>query len=87
MVEVIVDQLKKTVFRKCCKQGERRKKGTVKTPKAYQKMLACDQLTDELIGQVTYSISKRAKNYRDKAADYRHDRFDRYNNFQQYQDK
>lgn len=59
----------------------------MKTPKAYQKMLACDQLTDELIGQVIYSINKRAKNYRDKAADYRHDRFDRYNNFQQYQDK
>ena len=59
----------------------------MKTPKKYEKMLNENSLTDDVIGQVIFSISKRAKNYRDKAREYAKSRSDIYSNFEKYKSK
>ena len=44
----------------------------MKTPKIYNDNLKNGIITDEMISDVLYSYSKRAKNYRDKIREYRH---------------
>ncbi|HFI0444898.1 MULTISPECIES: hypothetical protein [Streptococcus] len=50
----------------------------MKTPKEYTKLLKDAKLTEEIIAQCTYSVNKRAKNYRDKIQELRESRYNRY---------
>lgn len=43
----------------------------MRTPKQYVKLLEQNQVTEEMLGQVLFSVSKRAKNCRDQARSYR----------------
>ncbi len=43
----------------------------MKTPTKYSKLVKRNELTEEMIGHVAFSINKRAKNYRDKRNEYR----------------
>lgn len=46
----------------------------MKTPKKYMDMLENRTITSSMLEEALYSVNKRAKNYRDKAKDYRHSR-------------
>ncbi|HFU4452005.1 TPA: hypothetical protein ACGPAN_002113, partial [Streptococcus suis] len=50
----------------------------MKTPKEYTKLLKDAKLTEEIIAQCTYSVNKRAKNYRDKIKELKESRYNRY---------
>ncbi|HEM5057522.1 TPA: hypothetical protein U1202_000551 [Streptococcus suis] len=50
----------------------------MKTPKEYTKLLKNAKLTEEIIAQCTYSVNKRAKNYRDKIKELKESRYNQY---------
>lgn len=47
----------------------------MKTPKEYNKMIKEGFITIKVLGEVTYSINKRAKNWRDKKREYKQYRY------------
>lgn len=51
----------------------------MKTPKKFTDLLKQNIITYEMLGYCIYSCNKRAKNYRDKAREYRHYRYAKYN--------
>ena len=44
----------------------------MKTPKHYNDNLKNNIITEEMFSDCLYSVNKRAKNYRDKAHEYKH---------------
>lgn len=69
------------------------KRETMRTPKEYSDNLKKTIITDEMVSDVLYSYSKRAKNYRDKIREYRekkrncHYFYDRYDNIEKFNEK
>ena len=65
----------------------------MRTPKEYSDNLKKAIITDEMVSDVLYSYSKRAKNYRDKIREYRekerssHYFYDCYNNIEKFNEK
>lgn len=65
----------------------------MRTPKEYSDNLKNGILTDEMVSDVLYSYSKRAKNYRDKIREYRKKArnysyfYDRYDNIEKFTEK
>lgn len=59
----------------------------MRTPKEYTTNLKNNIITAEMLADCIYSVNKRAKNYRDKADEYRKMRYDTYNNEEKNRDK
>lgn len=54
----------------------------MKTPTKYNTLIKNGKITSQILGEVLYSINKRAKNWRDKKKEYKSLRYDRYNNYE-----
>ena len=59
----------------------------MKTPKEYTNLIKKNQITKDIIGQVLYSINKRAKNWRDTKREYKSYRYDRYGNVEKAEEQ
>ncbi len=59
----------------------------MRTPAIYSKMVKEGYITKDVLGEVLYSINKRAKNYRDKKRKYMNFKNDRYNNFEKAEEQ
>lgn len=59
----------------------------MKTPSSYSKLLKQGKITKQILGEVIYSYSKRAKNYRDQKRKYKSYRYDNYNNYEKNKEK
>ena len=54
----------------------------MRTPKEYTTLINKGQITESILGQVLYSINKRAKNWRDKKREYKNSKRDMYENYE-----
>lgn len=54
----------------------------MKTPKEYNNLIKENKITFSILGEVLYSINKRAKNWRNKKREYRINKYDKYNNYE-----
>ncbi len=55
----------------------------MKTPKKYSDLVNQNKITEEILGEVIYSINKRAKNWRNQKRKYKNyllDQYDSYDN-------
>ncbi len=59
----------------------------MRTPATYSRMLNKGFITKDVLGEVLYSINKRAKNYRDVKRKYMNFKNDRYNNFEKAEEQ
>lgn len=59
----------------------------MRTPATYSRMLNKGFITKDVLGEVLYSINKRAKNYRDVKRKYMNFKNDRYNNFEKSEEQ
>ena len=53
----------------------------MKTPIKYNALIKNGKITTQILGEVLYSINKRAKNWRDKKREYKSLIYDKYNNY------
>lgn len=53
----------------------------MKTPKKYSDLVNKNKITEEILGEVIYSINKRAKNWRDQKRRYKNYLFDQYDSY------
>ena len=54
----------------------------MRTPAKYNTLIKNGKITSQILGEVLYSINKRAKNWRDKKKEYKSLRYDRYDNYE-----
>ena len=59
----------------------------MRTPATYSRMVNKGFITKDVLGEVLYSINKRAKNYRDEKRKYMNFKNDRYNNFEKAEEQ
>ena len=59
----------------------------MKTPKKYSDLVNQNKITEEILGEVIYSINKRAKNWRNQKRKYKNYLLDQYDSYDNAVDK
>ena len=59
-----------------------RKRRTMRTPSEFAKNLKSRCISMEMLDAALYSVNKRAKNWRNKKREYKHNRYDYYGNYE-----